>query len=183
MYVIPMHASLNFMPGACGAHVFSLSGVCRRSALLYKDWTQLHSLWHDDSVPFLILASPLFLPNSPCRCCRPDHSSVTLTLHYLTDGTANVRFIMGRQEFFIPLVVLLKVRRSEHLQSFLFHSPSPSFFFFQALVETTDREIYEKTVQGETENSFLTDNVELLLRETRKLNVHTRKQCLVYIGA
>lgn len=44
------------------------------------------------------------------RCVRPDHSGVTLVLHYLEDGSATVRFAVRRQEFFLPVVMLLKVR-------------------------------------------------------------------------
>lgn len=43
------------------------------------------------------------------RCVRNDQTSQTITLHYLTDGNCNVRFILGRQEFFVPVIVLMKV--------------------------------------------------------------------------
>ena len=43
------------------------------------------------------------------RCVRPDQTAKSVTLHYLTDGNSNLRFTIGRQEFLIPLVILLKV--------------------------------------------------------------------------
>lgn len=93
------------------------------------------------------------------RCVRKDQSSQTITLHYLSDGNCNVRFILGRQEFFIPIVILLK-----------------------SLIETTDKEIYLKIIQDDFENTFLSDRIEMLLRETKKLNLYTKEQCLSYIG-
>lgn len=42
------------------------------------------------------------------RCVRPDQTSQTVTLHYLVDGNCNLRLIIGKAEFFIPVVVVLK---------------------------------------------------------------------------
>jgi DNA-directed RNA polymerase I subunit RPA2 len=52
---------------------------------------------------------------------RTDRTSVTFTLHYLSNGVLTCRFQLRRNEFFIPVIILLK-----------------------ALVPCTDREIYEK---------------------------------------
>eukprot|EP00959_Pyramimonas_sp_CCMP1952_P088031 1841973-Pyramimonas_sp.AAC.1 len=57
------------------------------------------------------------------RCVRSDTTSVTVRLHYLTDGRANLAFSLRKREYFIPAALLLK-----------------------ALVDTTDREIYDKIV-------------------------------------
>ena len=42
------------------------------------------------------------------RCVRPDQSAVSVSLHYLTDGGATIRFSLQKQEFFIPVILLLK---------------------------------------------------------------------------
>lgn len=42
------------------------------------------------------------------RCVRTDETSATVRCHYLTDGTANFAFTVRRQEFFVPVGVLLK---------------------------------------------------------------------------
>ena len=71
------------------------------------------------------------------RCVKRDATSSTNVLHYLTGGLVNFRFAMRRQEFFIPAGVLLK-----------------------ALIETTDRSIYESLIQGrpfEPSTLFLSD--------------------------
>lgn len=112
------------------------------------------------------------------RCVRPDQSSQTITLNYTTDGRINARVIIRRQEFIIPIVILLK-----------------------ALVDTTDREIYDKLMaiptgynhsssEDETEgmkamnnSNIMSDNIEKLLRDTKPLNLYTREQCLHYLGS
>jgi DNA-directed RNA polymerase I subunit RPA2 len=96
------------------------------------------------------------------RCVRPDQSGITLTLHYLEDGSATVRFAVRRQEFFLPVVMLLK-----------------------ALVPTTDREIYERVVAGDTTNTYLSDRVLMLLREAKRYAsaLHSQDAALSYLGS
>lgn len=42
------------------------------------------------------------------RCVRDDLFSQTLTIHYLTDGNCVLKFIYQKQEFLVPIYVLLK---------------------------------------------------------------------------
>ena len=42
------------------------------------------------------------------RCVRPDGSSQTVALHLLSSGGAKLRVTISKQEFFIPVVLLLK---------------------------------------------------------------------------
>lgn len=93
------------------------------------------------------------------RCVRDDQCAITLTLHYLTDGTATVRFSVRKQEFFIPVVLVLKALRS-----------------------TTDREIYERAVAGDKSNTFLSDRIELMLQSGKSYSLHTRDEVLAYLG-
>nr|AOE43171.1 RNA polymerase I second largest subunit [Rostrostelium ellipticum] len=94
------------------------------------------------------------------RCVRPDRSSMSNNLHYLSDGQITFRFYYRKQEYFIPVTLLLR-----------------------ALVDTTDKEIYNQIVQGDIENTFLTDRVELLLREQKINGMSRREEVLDYIGA
>lgn len=96
------------------------------------------------------------------RCVRPDQSSVTLTLHYLNDGSATVRFTVRKQEFFLPVIMVLK-----------------------ALVGTTDREIYERVLAGDRSNTYLSDRVLMLLRDAKRYEsaLHSREAALAYLGA
>jgi len=96
------------------------------------------------------------------RCVRGDQSAVSLTLHYLTDGSATVRFALNRQEFFLPVIMVLK-----------------------ALVPTTDREIYERLLAGDTGNTYLSDRVLMLLRDAKRYEsaLHSQASALAYLGS
>lgn len=95
------------------------------------------------------------------RCVRADESAATNTMHYLSSGSLMYRFSWRKNEYLIPVVMLLR-----------------------ALVETSDREIFQGIVGRELDNTFLTDRVELLLR-TFKSSYHlrTRTETLAYLGA
>jgi DNA-directed RNA polymerase I subunit RPA2 len=75
------------------------------------------------------------------RCCRPDQSSQTMTLHYLRNSDMIVRIAINRKSYFIPAVVLLK-----------------------ALRPTNDREIFEAMVLGHEEDTMMTEHVMAMLR-------------------
>ncbi|OCF60309.1 DNA-directed RNA polymerase I subunit RPA2 [Kwoniella mangroviensis CBS 10435] len=93
------------------------------------------------------------------RCVRPDQSACTNTIHYLSNGGATLRFAWRKVEYMIPLMLILK-----------------------ALVNASDKEIFEGLIQGEYDNTFLTDRVELLLRGQKTWNLQTGEQCLDYLG-
>jgi DNA-directed RNA polymerase I subunit RPA2 len=93
------------------------------------------------------------------RCVRPDQSACTNTIHYLSNGSATIRFAWRKVEYMIPLVLVLK-----------------------ALVDASDREVFEGLVMGEYDNTFLTDRVELLLRGQKIWGLKTGGQCLDYLG-
>jgi DNA-directed RNA polymerase I subunit RPA2 len=93
------------------------------------------------------------------RCVRPDQSSVTNALHYLSNGSAMLRFSWRKQEYVIPIMLVLK-----------------------ALVGASDKEIFEGIMMQDYDNTFLTDRVELLLRSFKIYAIHTGEQCLEYLG-
>jgi DNA-directed RNA polymerase I subunit RPA2 len=94
------------------------------------------------------------------RCVhRDDLMSVTNTVHYLDNGGVTLRFSMRKQEYMIPVVMLLK-----------------------ALVSATDKEIFSELMQGDFGNTFLADRVELLLRGFKTYSLWTGEQCLQYLG-
>ncbi|KAJ3155037.1 hypothetical protein HDU89_007227 [Geranomyces variabilis] len=94
------------------------------------------------------------------RCVRPDQTSQTVTMHYCTDGALTLRFSYRKSEYMVPVLLVLR-----------------------ALCEASDRELFERLTMGQSTNTFLTDRVELLLRSFRRYAVHTRKQCLSYLGS
>ena len=68
-----------------------------------------------------------------------------MTLHYIETGSETLRFSLRKQEFLVPMVMLLR-----------------------ALAACTDIEIYERLLQGDYENMFLAARVELLLEDSRR---------------
>ncbi|CAE6454657.1 unnamed protein product [Rhizoctonia solani] len=103
---------------------------------------------------------PSFTPYGvSIRCVRPDQTSATNSLNYLSNGSAMLRFSWRKQEYMIPVMLVLK-----------------------ALVGASDREIFEGVMMKDYENTFLTDRMELLLRSFKAFNLHTGDQCLEYLG-
>jgi DNA-directed RNA polymerase I subunit RPA2 len=72
------------------------------------------------------------------RCARRDQTTLTVTLHYLTNGDARLRFAIRKQEFLVPVVIMLR-----------------------ALCAVTDRELYERALAGDDENTFLSARLEV----------------------
>jgi DNA-directed RNA polymerase I subunit RPA2 len=95
-------------------------------------------------------------------CNQPtDQSSKTLSMHYLTTGSLNIRFSIRKQEFFIPVILLLKALYPTQL---------------------TDKYIYTSIVDGHHSSNFLTDRVELLLVDGHRTGFTTRQQILAHLG-
>lgn len=98
------------------------------------------------------------------RCVRPDQTSQTNGLHYLSDGNVNLRFSWRKAEYLVPAMMVLK-----------------------ALVETNDREIFEGIVsaagsKGLEDKQFVTDRVELLLRTYRVYGLHSKAKTRAFLG-
>ncbi|ANZ73425.1 BA75_00737T0 [Komagataella pastoris] len=93
------------------------------------------------------------------RAVRPDQTSQTNVLHYLKDGNVTFRFSWRKNEYLVPVPMILK-----------------------ALVETNDREIFDGIVGSETSNSFLTDRLELLLRNYKNYKLVSKQETLAYLG-
>jgi len=112
------------------------------------------------SRPSFTNRGPSYTPSAvQIRCVRPDQTSVTNTLHYLTNGSAMLRFSWRKQEYVIPIMLILK-----------------------ALTGASDKEIFEGIMMDDYDNTFLTDRVELLLRSYKMYNLYTGEQCLEYLG-
>ena len=94
------------------------------------------------------------------KCMRDDLYSKNLSLYYTNDGNICLGVVYRKQEFLIPVIVLLK-----------------------ALLETTDVQIYNKLVKGNATNSEISDRVEVLLRVSKSLSLHSKDQCLSYLGS
>ena len=97
------------------------------------------------------------------RCVRPDQTSQTNVLHYLNDGNVTFRFSWRKNEYLVPVMMILK-----------------------ALVDTNDREIFQgiigTTASQGTSNIFMMERVELLLRTYKAYNLHGRSRTRAYLG-
>lgn len=98
------------------------------------------------------------------RSVRPDQTSQTNVLHYLNDGNVTFRFSWRKNEYLVPVMMVLK-----------------------ALVETNDREIFEGLVgaagsKGLEDKQFVTDRVELLLRTYKAYGLHGKAKTRAYLG-
>lgn len=97
------------------------------------------------------------------RCTRPDQTSQTNVLHYLKDGNITFRFSWKKNEYLVPVMMVLK-----------------------ALVESNDREIFEKLVGTEgsagAKNTFVSERVELLLRTFKMYKLNGQSANRAYLG-
>uniref|UniRef100_A0A7S2V994 DNA-directed RNA polymerase subunit beta n=1 Tax=Entomoneis paludosa TaxID=265537 RepID=A0A7S2V994_9STRA len=120
------------------------------------------------------------------RCARytGDQSTVTNTVHYLTTGGSTLKFVAKKQEFLIPVVLL--IRALSGLAS------NPSDDSNDMNTETsgfgtgiTDEEMYNRIVQGDEKNTFLVARAGSLLQDARSRyqNLNTPQECLAYVGA
>ena len=118
------------------------------------------------------------------RCVRPDQTSITMTMHYLNNGGATLRFLCRKQEFLLPVVLVAK-----------------------CLADITDRELFERVIQGDKSDTFVSTRMELLLMDAKDIltraaeereksqqkfsakNVKlpsiktSRENCLTYVGS
>nr|AGQ04601.1 RNA polymerase I second largest subunit [Starmerella bacillaris] len=93
------------------------------------------------------------------RCVRSDESSQSNVLHYLNDGQVTFRFSWRKNEYLVPVLMIVK-----------------------ALGEANDRQIFDGIVGSASSNSFLTDRMELMLRSYKAYNANSRLEALAYLG-
>lgn len=93
------------------------------------------------------------------RCVRPDQSSLHNHVHYLSTGALTLRFTHRKAEYLVPLMLVLK-----------------------ALTDASDKDVFAALVQNDTDNTFITDRAELLIRSFKPYALLTAHQCLDFLG-
>jgi DNA-directed RNA polymerase I subunit RPA2 len=93
------------------------------------------------------------------RCARRDQTTLTNVLHYLTDGNVMFRFSWRKTEYLIPVMMILN-----------------------ALVETTDKAIFDGITAGRGEEAFFAERVEGLLRPYKNYHLYSQEETLAYLG-
>lgn len=94
------------------------------------------------------------------RCVRPDQTSQTVTIHYCTDGAVTLRFSYRKNEYMVPILLVLR-----------------------SLCDASDLEIFERLTMGYSDNTFLVDRVEMLIRSFQRYTIYTRSAALDYLGS
>ena len=108
------------------------------------------------------------------RCARSneDQTSITNTVHYLTTGGASLKFTARKQEFLIPVILILRALSGVGGGS------------VSASGGVTDEELYNRILQGDEENTFLKARAELLLQDAQRFTgLNTPNECIAYIGS
>ena len=93
------------------------------------------------------------------KCVREDLVSHTIWLHYLNDGNCLLRIMIKKQEFMIPLIVILK-----------------------ALIDAPDIVVFNRTVRGNNKNAKLGECVEVLIAEGKKYGFSKKSSYLNFLG-
>ncbi|XP_057292980.1 DNA-directed RNA polymerase I subunit RPA2-like isoform X4 [Hydractinia symbiolongicarpus] len=93
------------------------------------------------------------------RCIQRDQTGNTNVLHYLNDGSCTLSFIHMKEQFFVPLALVLK-----------------------ALTSNSDSFIYSQLMKGREENVFFKDAVTNMLRSLHIDNLLNQNAVLKYIG-
>jgi len=96
------------------------------------------------------------------RCVRRDGTSQTIAIHLMHSGSAKLRVTISKQEFFVPVAIVLK-----------------------ALVQSSDHLIYQRAIGGDYSDSYLSDRLITVLRDhpSSGMPLHSRIQCLAYLGS
>jgi DNA-directed RNA polymerase I subunit RPA2 len=115
------------------------------------------------------------------RCARHngDMSAITNTVHYLTTGGANLKFVAKKQEFLIPAILILRALSGSESQTVAADVAAGG-----TGMGITDEELYERIVQGDQSNTFLVARAGLLLQDARARfgSLNTPDECLAFIG-
>ena len=95
-------------------------------------------------------------------------------MHYLISGGASFRFSARKQEFLIPVIILLRALSGADAKSSI----------NQGGFGSTDEEIFRRIMQGDESNTFLRARAELLLQDANRFEgLNTPEECLAYLGA
>jgi len=104
--------------------------------------------------------SPLFTEYGiSVRTVKEDQTGTTNVLHYLTDQSCVLSFIYKKQQFFVPVIFILK-----------------------ALVNVTDHFIYKELIKGFEKDAGFKDGIANMLREAQNEGLTSQNSVLKYIG-
>lgn len=115
-----------------------------------------------------------------CQRRNGDMSTVTNTLHYLTTGGATLKFVARKQEFLLPVVLVIRALSGGDGGGGGGGGGGPR----EDGHGITDEELYRRVVQGDESNTFVRARAELLLMEARQFSgMQTPEECLAFVGS
>ncbi len=122
-----------------------------------------------------------------CQRHNGDMSTVTNTLHYLTTGGATLKFVARKQEFLLPVVLVMRAlsgRIEDGGRRGGGGGDDGGGGRGGGGHGITDEELYDRIVQGDMSNTFVRARAELLLQEARQYTgMQTPNECLAFIGS
>jgi DNA-directed RNA polymerase I subunit RPA2 len=122
-----------------------------------------------------------------CQRYNGDMSTVTNTLHYLTTGGATLKFVGRKQEFLLPVVLVMRALSGCEQGGEGSHRKSSGKQDSATAGEghgITDEELFNRIVQGDESNTFVRARAELLLQEARQFHgMQTPEECLAFLGS
>eukprot|EP00768_Dysnectes_brevis_P002220 gnl/Dysnectes_brevis/1713_a1948_1606.p1 GENE.gnl/Dysnectes_brevis/1713_a1948_1606~~gnl/Dysnectes_brevis/1713_a1948_1606.p1 ORF type:complete len:1139 (-),score=414.09 gnl/Dysnectes_brevis/1713_a1948_1606:136-3552(-) len=93
------------------------------------------------------------------RSVRSDERSQTLVLHAQQDGSALLRVLIRKREYFLPLVLIMR-----------------------ALKESTDLEIFTSITHGD-DDTFLSERLELMLHDSHGSGLFRQADVISFLGS
>lgn len=120
-----------------------------------------------------------------CQRYNGDMSTVTNTLHYLTTGGATLKFVGRKQEFLLPVVLVMRALSGCEQGEGNSHKKSgKQDGAARGGHGITDEELFNRIVQGDESNTFVRARAELLLQEARQFHgMQTPEECLAFLGS
>ncbi|XP_050544143.1 DNA-directed RNA polymerase I subunit RPA2 isoform X2 [Daktulosphaira vitifoliae] len=93
------------------------------------------------------------------RCVKDDLTTVTNTLHYLTDGTAKLMIPIKKKIFYAPVFLILK-----------------------CLTNSSDENIFRHIIKGYEDDLYFKGSIMEMMRSLHENNVHSQEDAIEYIG-
>ncbi|XP_077978209.1 DNA-directed RNA polymerase I subunit RPA2-like [Glandiceps talaboti] len=93
------------------------------------------------------------------RCVKSDQTAMNIVLHYLSNGSVKLCFQYKKEQFFVPVIMILK-----------------------GLIDTTDHYIYSELLKGRESDTFYKGCIKGMLRQAQNQGLTSQKTILRYLG-
>ncbi|XP_064648156.1 DNA-directed RNA polymerase I subunit RPA2-like [Lineus longissimus] len=94
------------------------------------------------------------------RCVRTDQRSANIVLHYLDDGSTTVCFTHSKEQFFVPVIMILKI----------------------LVMDKPDKFIYGELIKGKESDSYYKGCIQNMFQKIQGEGLGTPRHILEYLG-